>query len=68
MSRIEQFPFFKTFQDKENAVIDVKAFENWIRELDIDLLTEEDEADRKEAFEELAKGEAINLRKAMKEW
>ena len=68
MNRIEEFPFFRTFQGEDKAVIDVKAFEKWIRELDIDLLSEEDKKDRKEAYEELERGEAIDLKEAMKEW
>lgn len=42
MRRIEEFPFFKTLQGKDRAIIDVKAFEDWLKDLDIDLLTEED--------------------------
>ena len=68
MSRIEEFPFFRTLQGRDRAVIDVEAFEKWLNELDIDLLTEEDMEDRKEAFEELGRGEALDLREAMKEW
>ena len=68
MSRIEEFPFFKTLQGKDRAIIDVKAFEDWLKDLDVDLLTEEDMKDRKQAFEELAKGEALDLREAMKKW
>jgi len=68
MSGIEKFPFFRTLQGKDRAVIDVKAFEKWLNELDVDLLTDEDKKDRKEAFEELGKGEALDLWEAMKEW
>jgi len=68
MSRIEGFPFFRTLQGKDKAVIDVKAFEKWLNELDIDLLTDEDAQDRKQAFEELKNGEALDLQEAMKEW
>ena len=68
MSRIEEFPFFRTLQGKDKAVIDVKAFEKWLNELDVDLLTDEDAQDRKQAFEELKNGEALDLREAMKEW
>ncbi|MBW1930964.1 MAG: hypothetical protein JRH08_15860 [Deltaproteobacteria bacterium] len=68
MSRIEEFPFFRTLQGKDRAIIDVKAFEDWLKDLDIDLLTEEDMKDRKQAFEELGKGEALDLREAIKEW
>jgi len=39
-----------------------------LNELDVDLLTDEDAQDRKQAFEELKNGEALDLREAMKEW
>ena len=68
MSGIEESPFFRTLQGKHRAVIDVKAFEKWLNQLDVDLLTEEDMEDRKQAFEEFGKGEALDLREAMKEW
>jgi len=68
MSRIEEFPFFRTLEGRDRAVIDIKAFEKWLNELDVDLLTDEDKEDRKQAFEELGKGEALDLQEAMKEW
>ena len=68
MNRIEEFPFFRTYKDKDKAIIDIKAFEKWISELDVDLLTEEDRRDREQAFEELKKGEALDLKEAIKEW
>ncbi|MBW1731548.1 MAG: hypothetical protein JRH08_11340 [Deltaproteobacteria bacterium] len=68
MSGIEEFPFFRTLQGKHRAVIDVKAFEKWPNELDVDLLTDEDVKDRRDAFEELEKGEALDLQAGMKKW
>jgi len=68
MRRIEEFPFFRTYQDKDKAVIDIKAFEQWVNELDVDLLTDEDKRDREEAYEEHKKGDSLNLCEAMKEW
>jgi len=51
MSGIEEFPFFRTLQGKHRAVIDVKAFEKWLNELDVDLLTDEDIKDRRAPLE-----------------
>ena len=69
MIKIEEFPFFRSFdQAKERAVIDVEVFEKWLSELDVDLLTPEDKAERDEAYKELEKGEALDLNEAMKEW
>jgi len=39
-----------------------------LRPLDLDLLTDEDVKDRREAFEELEKGEALDLQEGMKKW
>jgi len=60
--------FFRTLQGNDRAVIDIRAFEKCLNELNVDLLTDEDVKDRKQAFEEFGKGEALDLREAMKEW
>jgi hypothetical protein len=31
ISLIEAMPFFETFHDKDKAIIDIRAFEKWIR-------------------------------------
>ncbi len=63
---IEKMPFFVTFHSKNKAIIDIKAFEKWI--YDAEFLSWENERDRKQAFEELERGEALDLSEVMKEW
>ena len=68
-SPIERLPFFKGFQSKGKAIIDIKILEKWLIENQgVELLSEEDEEDRKRAYEELKRGEAIDLRQAIKKW
>lgn len=65
-SLIEKMPFFVNFHSKNKAIINIEAFDKWI--YDAEFLSLEDERDRKQAFEELEKGEALDLPEAMKEW
>ena len=66
---IEDMPFFEAHHAKGKAIINLKAFERWLVETqEFDLLSSEDEVDRTQAFEELRKGEALDLGGAMKEW
>ena len=47
-----------------DALLDkVKAYEE-----DMELLPPKDEEDRQQAFDELAHGEALDLKEAMKQW
>jgi len=41
----------------------IKAFQE-----DLEVLSSEDELDRREAYEELKRGETLNLREAIKNW
>ncbi len=69
ISPIERLPFFKGFHSKGKAIVDVKVLEEWLtRNQGIELLSKEDERDRKQAYEELEKGAALDLREAMDKW
>ena len=66
---IERLPFFKGFHSKGQAIVDVKILESWLTENQgIALLSKEDEQDRKRAYEELEKGESMDLLEVMKKW
>jgi erythromycin esterase-like protein len=66
---IEDMPFFEAHHAKGKAIIDLEAFERWLVETQgFDLLSTEDELDRAQAFKELKRGEALDLREAMEEW
>jgi hypothetical protein len=68
---IKKMPFFNSFLPggDSKAVIDVKAFHLWLKEVQhLDLLSEADEQDRAEAYEELTSGKALDLKKALEEW
>jgi hypothetical protein len=68
-SPIERLPFFKGFHSEGKAIIDVKILDEWlIKNQGIELLSEEDEEDRKRAYEELKSGKSIDLREAIKKW
>ena len=66
---IEKLPFFEGFSEPGKAIVNVAILEQWLRENPLyELMTEQDEADRKEAHEELAAGASLDLRKAMDSW
>jgi hypothetical protein len=66
---IEKLPFFEGFYGKGKAIVDIKSFEEWLNETQgSEFLNDEDEIDRREAFEELEKGESLDLLEATKEW
>lgn len=68
---IEKLPFFNSFLPggDAKAVIDVKAFHLWLENVQhMDFLSEADEQERTEAYEELKSGHAMDLKKAMNEW
>lgn len=68
---IEKLPFFNSFLPggDSKAVIDVKAFHLWLKDVQhLDFLSETDEQDRTEAFKELEAGNALDLKKALAEW
>jgi len=51
-----------SLKEWEKIMAKVRAFE------EIEFLTPEDERDRKRAVSELQKGEALDLREALREW
>lgn len=68
---IEKLPFFHSFMPDSptKAVIDIKAFHLWLEGVQhMDFLSDEDEAERIEAYQDLESGKALDLKKAMKEW
>ncbi len=66
---IEELPFFEGFHGAGKAIVDVKKFEQWLEEAQaIEMMSPQDEEDRKKAYDELEKGKALDLREAMKEW
>lgn len=70
-NNIEKMPFFNSFLPGGNskAVIDVKAFHLWLKNVQhLDFLSEADEQDRTDAFKELEAGNALDLKKALAEW
>ena len=70
-NNIKKLPFFHSFiQDSTTkAVIDIKAFNLWLKRVqNMDFLSDEDEAERKEAYQELESGKALDLKKSMNEW
>lgn len=70
-NNIENMPFFNSFLPggDSKAVIDVKAFLLWLKDVQhMDFLSEADEQDRMEAYNELKSGKALDLKKAMAEW
>ena len=70
-NNIEKLPFFHSFmQDSPTkAVIDVKAFNLWLQKVQhMDFLSNADEVERAEAYQELEKGKALDLKEALKEW
>ena len=50
---LAEMPFFVAFHSKNKAIIDINAFEKWIG--DVEFMSTEDEQDREQAFEEIAK-------------
>lgn len=68
---IEKMPFFNSFLPggDSKAVIDVKAFHLWLKDVQhMDFLSEADEQDRTEAYNELKSGKSLDLKKALAEW
>ncbi len=70
MKRIETMPFFKSFAPDGAALVDPEAFDHWLEALDQGdlVLGDEDAQAREEALVEAARGEALDLREAMKQW
>lgn len=70
-NNIEKMPFFNSFLPggDSKAVIDVKAFHLWLKDVQhMDFLSEADEQDRTEAYDELTSGKALDLKKTLTEW
>ena len=70
-NNIEKLPFFHSFLQNSptKAVIDVKAFDLWLQRVQhMDFLSNADEAERAEAYQELEKGNALDLKEVLKEW
>ncbi len=70
-NNIENMPFFNSFLPGggSKAVIDVKAFHLWLKDAQhMDFLSEADEQDRSEAYEELESGHIIDIKEALTEW
>lgn len=66
---IEKLPFFESYFDQGKAIVNVALLEQWIRENPLfDLMTEQDELDRNEGYEELSSDRAVDLKKAMESW
>ena len=68
---IEKLPFFHSFiQDSSTkVVIDIKTFQSWLEGIEhMDFLSNADEKERTEAYQELTSGGGLDLRDAMKEW
>jgi len=67
--QIEGLPFFEGFHGAGKAIVDVRRFEKWLEASQgVELMSPEDEADRAKAYDEMERGNAIDLREAMKEW
>jgi hypothetical protein len=64
---IETFPFFKGYYGQGKAIIDIVLLEKWLNE-NYEIMSDDDESDRKSAYEELERGESLNLKEAMNEW
>jgi len=66
---IEKLPFFEGFSEPGKAIVNVAILEQWLSENPLfEVMTEQDEIDRKGAYEELAAGSALDLRKAIDSW
>jgi len=64
---IEKLPFFKGYHGQGKAVVDIALLEKWINE-NYEIITEEDDSDRKSAYEELESGKSLDLKKVINEW
>ncbi len=64
---IENFSFFKGYHNEGSAIIDIALLEKFLEE-NFEVMTDEDEADRKTAYEELEKGNSLDLKEAMSKW
>ncbi|MCD4676737.1 MAG: hypothetical protein K8S18_12200 [Desulfobacula sp.] len=70
-NNIEKLPFFHSFipDSSTKAVIDINAFHLWLEGVQhMDFLSDTEEIERTEAYQELESGEALDLKEAMKEW
>ena len=68
---IEKLPFFHSFipEAPTKAVIDIREFNLWLERVQhLEFLSDSEEIDRVEAYNELESGEALDLKDAMKEW
>ncbi|MBF0412615.1 MAG: hypothetical protein HQK70_07885 [Desulfamplus sp.] len=70
MKQLKEMPFFLSFMESTaKAIIDVKAFNIWLEQIqNVEFLSESDEIDRKNAYMELKEGKHLNLRDSMKSW
>ena len=67
--RIEKLPFFHSFipESSTKAVIDIKIFQTWLEDIKhMDILSDADEKERTEAYQELKNNRGMNLKDAMK--
>ncbi len=68
---IKKMPFFQSFIPNSNtkAIIDINEFNIWLEQLgQVDFLSESDEKERTDAYNELQSGQALNLKDAMERW
>ncbi|MDY0222906.1 MAG: hypothetical protein RBR67_17385 [Desulfobacterium sp.] len=68
---IETLPFFDSFvpNSATKVVIDVKAFDLWIKSIQhMDFLSDAEDRERTSAYSELENGGSLDLKDAMKEW
>lgn len=64
---IEAFPFFKGYYGPDKAIVDIVLLEKWLSE-NYEIMSDDDESDRKTAYEELERGDALNLKETINEW
>ena len=57
---IEEIPFFISYQGKDKAVVDLKAFYRWLENVEPEVMTEELKAEKARALEDLQKGEVVD--------
>jgi len=66
--KIQNMPFFKGFQGRDKALIDIPSFWKWLEDEDFIFMDEEDIKDREVAMDEHEKGQTIDLKTAVEEW
>ena len=68
---IEKMPFFHSFVSNSTTkvIIDVREFNLWLERVQhMDFLSDAEDRERTDAYNELETGHALNLKDAMKEW